>query len=104
MKEISIFLFSWIMLFKVSHAQVLSSFYLNESITPPESFTPYFTDDAVYFSMKNKLIKTDYEGNWIWSKSFSAIAFIDNDAIYFIANPRTSHQALVKSDTAGNIV
>src|SRR5689334_22102104 len=96
--KITVAFFSAIFFFAHCFAQPFSSFYLNESSSP----TFYFTDNYIYISYNstpNNLIKTDYQGNIIWTKEGHFYPRAINDSeIYSLIYDSVS-MGILKTDT-----
>ena len=80
-------------------AQPLNSFYLSDYIG---GYKVGFTDKAIYFYINSsKLIKCDYDGNVIWSRSVQSYQVsISEDVIYLFGNQGN----LMKIDSSGNVL
>ena len=83
-------------------AQSYSSFYFLEQL--PLSCN--FTEDYIYFSSywDSKLIKTDYDGNIIWTKIVAATPMEFRDNFYYGCVYKTDSVILFKCDTAANVI
>lgn len=92
----------FILFFQLVHAQVPSSFYLD---VDDEYAFCRFTQDYIYFYTGGKLIKTDYQGNVLWTRSTLFIPqVIVDENLYGIVYSGNNHLELVKADSSGNIL
>ncbi len=85
-----------------SFAQVPASFYLFEN---DQYASTVFDHDNIYFQANNKLIKTDYLGNIMWSKACSdRLIAVDDNALYFFKFIWNSYSGIFKTDSLGNTI
>lgn len=104
MKNILVF-FCCILFLEDTKAQGPASFYLNEN--SGGSF--HFTSDNIYISTSGttqKLIKTDYRGNIIWTKESVLFPQAFDEHFFYSINATNNYTefSIVKSDTSGNII
>jgi len=85
----------------LSGAQSPSSFYLDEITTGGAAV---YTPDNIYFENNTKLIKTDYQGNVIWSKDDMPRNPIFQGDVFYGYSYIGNNFYISKCDTSGNYI
>jgi hypothetical protein len=92
---------SFFLLVEITRAQTPVSFYLDEGTL---SSTCKFSDDHIYFALNGNVVKTDFQGNVIWSKSNLPFPEIFAGSFYYSLVGNGTIARVAKCDTSGNVI